>query len=56
MKAKILILVSLLYSVATWGQLKPEEAKKLRIQNVGFCWFILACNLLFSGNAFNFYE
>ena len=33
MKAKILILVSLLYSVATWGQLKPEEAEKLRIQN-----------------------
>ena len=33
MRAKILILVALIYSVAAWGQLKPEEAEKLRIQN-----------------------
>ena len=33
MKAKFLILVALLYSAAAWGQLKPEEAEKLRIQN-----------------------
>ncbi len=33
MRAKILILVALLYTAAAWGQLKPEEAEKLRIQN-----------------------